>query len=256
MSTGDDLMEAIESGDEAGVKRCLDDGADWLFADDEGFSVLHMASQEVYDAIVLLLLRKGSKIDATDDDGVTPLMLASEAGHEAVVKLLVDENANVNLVDKAGKTAVLRAAAVAGSEPCVKLLLDASADVFKSPVEGKTLEDLSAKKSQACAKLIAHALSTDGASERLLHAAEKGRTEAVTKMLEGSADVNSTDDDGWTALHFAAGEGSPELIELLLKKGLKADTGAKDGATPLELAEEEEHEEAVELLRESLEDDE
>ena len=75
-------------------------------------------------------------------------------------------------------------------------------------------------------------------------------------MLEGSADVNSTDDDGWTALHFAAGEGSPELIELLLKKGLKADTGAKDGATPLELAEEEEHEEAVELLRESLEDDE
>ena len=65
-------MEAIESGDEAGVKRCLDDGADALFADDEGFSALHMAAQEGYAAVVVMLLRKGAKIDATDDDGVTP----------------------------------------------------------------------------------------------------------------------------------------------------------------------------------------
>eukprot|EP00227_Mantoniella_beaufortii_P014672 CAMPEP_0197579296 /NCGR_PEP_ID=MMETSP1326-20131121/3329_1 /TAXON_ID=1155430 /ORGANISM="Genus nov. species nov., Strain RCC2288" /LENGTH=77 /DNA_ID=CAMNT_0043142717 /DNA_START=71 /DNA_END=301 /DNA_ORIENTATION=+ len=75
-STGEELMEAIEGGDEAGVKRCLDDGADHLFADDGGFTVLHMACQEGYDAIATMLLRKSAKIDATDDEGVTPLMLA------------------------------------------------------------------------------------------------------------------------------------------------------------------------------------
>ena len=80
MATGDELMEAIEGGDESGVKRCLDDGADALHADDEGFTALHMACQEGHDAIAVMLLRKGAKIDATDDDGVTPLMLACEAG--------------------------------------------------------------------------------------------------------------------------------------------------------------------------------
>ena len=65
-----DLLEAVESGDEAGVKRCLDDGADALFADDEGFTCLHMAAQEGYDAIAMMLLRKGALVDATDDSGV------------------------------------------------------------------------------------------------------------------------------------------------------------------------------------------
>ena len=76
-------MEAIEGGDEAGVKRCLDDGADALHADDEGFTALHMAAQEGFDASSTMLLRKGAKMDATDDDGVTPLMLACAGGHDA-----------------------------------------------------------------------------------------------------------------------------------------------------------------------------
>ena len=103
-----DLLEAVESGDEAGVKRCLDDGADALFADDEGFTCLHMAAQEGYDAIAMMLLRKGALVDATDDSGVTPLMLAAEAGHDVCVAILVKEKANVLLSDKLGKTALFR----------------------------------------------------------------------------------------------------------------------------------------------------
>jgi ankyrin repeat protein len=86
-----------------------------------------------------------------------------------------------------------------------------------------------------------------------LEAAEKGRTDAVRRMLvDGGADADATDEDGWTALHFAAGDGTVDLIQLLLEKGLKADARAKDGATPIELAEEEEHDDAVEALRASL----
>ena len=256
MSSGEDLMEAIESGDEAGVKRCLDDGADALFADDEGFSALHMAAQEGYAAVVVMLLRKGAKIDATDDDGVTPLMLACAGGHEDTVNTLVNENADVLLADKKGKTALLRAAAVAGSEPATRRLLDASANAAACPVEGKTLADLAAKKNPACAKHIARALSPEGAAERLLEAAEKGRVAAVAAMLASNlvADPNAVvDDDGWTALHFAAAEGTPELVRLLLQKGFSADAEAKDGATPVELAEEEEHEDAARILREGVE---
>ena len=113
--SGEDLMEAIEGGDEAGVKRELDDGADPLFADDEGFTVLHMACQEGYDAIATMLIRKGAEIDATDDDGTTPLMLAASGGHLEAVEMLIKEGADVSMKSKKGKTALFCASCVAGS---------------------------------------------------------------------------------------------------------------------------------------------
>jgi ankyrin repeat protein len=253
MSSGEDLMEAIESGDEAGVKRCLDDGADPLFADDEGFTVLHMACQEGLDAIATMLLRKGSPIDATDDDGTTPLMLACSGGHADCVAMLVKEGADVMMKCKRGKTALFCAAAVAGCEDATATLLAASADAFDCPVDGKAMHEVAAKKSDACAKLLRAATSAEGASSRLLEACEAGRTRAVEAMLAGGADVAATDDDGWTALHFAASEGGADLCELLLSRGLRADAKAKDGSTPIDLAEEEEHDEAMEVLKKSLE---
>lgn len=114
--SGEDLMEAIEGGDEAGVKRELDDGADPLFADDEGFTALHMAAQEGYDAIAVMLIRKGAKMDATDDEGTTPMMVAASGGHANVVEMLVKEGADVTRTAKNGKTALFCAACVGGSE--------------------------------------------------------------------------------------------------------------------------------------------
>ena len=112
-------------------------------------------------------------------------MLACAGGHEDTVNTLVNENADVLLADKKGKTALLRAAAVAGSEPATRRLLDASANAAACPVEGKTLADLAAKKNPACAKHIARALSPEGAAERLLEAAEKGRVAAVAATPGG-----------------------------------------------------------------------
>jgi ankyrin repeat protein len=179
-------------------------------------------------------------------------MLAAEAGHDVCVAILVKEKANVLLSDKLGKTALFRAVAVAGSAASAKALLDASADASACPIAGKTLVNLAAAKE--CAKLIERALSPVGLAERLLEAAGKGRAAAVAAMLDAGAPLEATDEDGWSALHFAAGDGDPETVELLLSKGLKSTAKAKDGTTPIELAEEEEHEEAAEILRESAED--
>lgn len=253
MASGDELMEAIEGGDEAGVKRCLDDGADALHADDEGFTALHMAAQEGFDAIATMLLRKGAAMDATDDDGVTPLMLACAGGHDAVVNMLLKERCDVMRVDKAGRSALFRAACVAGSEECSRALLAASADAFACPVEGKTMAEVAGKKCAACKLMLEDSISREGAGKRLLEACEAGRVAAVVAMLDGGAPIDFVDDDGWSGLHFAAAEGTPELCELLMGRGLKADTKAGDGETPLDLAEEEEHEEAVAALKASLE---
>ena len=83
-------------------------------------------------------------------------------------------------------------------------------------------------------------------------AAAAAEVDAVASAV-AAVDVAATDDDGWTALHFAASEGGADLCELLLSRGLRADAKAKDGSTPIDLAEEEEHDEAVEVLKKSLE---
>ena len=62
-------------------------------------------------------------------------------------------------------------------------MLAASADVFACPFAGKTLADLAEKKDAACFRLVKEAMSTEGAGRRLLEAAEKGRTDAVRRML-------------------------------------------------------------------------
>ena len=180
-------------------------------------------------------------------------MLAAEAGHDVCVAILV-KKANVLLSDKLGKTALFRAVAVAGSAASAKPCWTRLRTPPRVQSRGKTLVNLAAAKDKECAKLIERALSPVGLAERLLEAAGKGRAAAVAAMLDAGAPLEATDEDGWSALHFAAGDGDPGTVELLLSKGLKSTAKAKDGTTPIELAEEEEHEEAAEILRESAED--
>ena len=110
MASGDELMEAIEGGDEAGVKRCLDDGADALHADDEGFTALHMAAQEGFDAIATMLLRKGAAI-GRDGRRRRHALDARVRGRARCRGEHAAEGAGATSmrVDKAGRSALFRA---------------------------------------------------------------------------------------------------------------------------------------------------
>jgi len=66
--------------------------------------------------------------------------------------------------------------------------------------------------------------------------AASGDTEAVRRLLDGGADPNSRDCDGWTALHMAAGRGETEVVRLLLAYGADVSARNKQGDTPLHVA--------------------
>lgn len=73
---------------------------------------------------------------------------------------------------------------------------------------------------------------------RLLDALRNRDTAAVTALLRQKADVNATDPDGSTALHWAAHWNERDLIDQLVRAGAAVNAVNAYGATPLWLASE------------------
>lgn len=87
------------------------------------------------------------------------------------------------------------------------------------------------------ALLVAPGAPAAAQSTALADAAMRRDVEAVKALLARKADVNETQGDGSTALHWAAYNSQPEMARLLLAAG--ADVGAKSrlgGLTPLMMA--------------------
>jgi ankyrin repeat protein len=67
-------------------------------------------------------------------------------------------------------------------------------------------------------------------------AAMKGDKAAVRTLILQKADVNATQPDGSTAVHWAAYRGDKELLDVLVKAGAKVSAATREGSTPLWLA--------------------
>ena len=67
-------------------------------------------------------------------------------------------------------------------------------------------------------------------------AAMRGDREAVRAAIARKADVNATQVDGTTALHWAAERDDLAMADLLIKAGARAAVRTREGVTPLQLA--------------------
>ena len=63
----------------------------------------------------------------------------------------------------------------------------------------------------------------------LADAAQRGDTATVRSLLRGGAEVNATQGDGMSALHWAADRGDAELIRLLAYAGANTEAGTRIG---------------------------
>lgn len=78
-------------------------------------------------------------------------------------------------------------------------------------------------------------LRAAGASE-LADAAMNGNKEAVRSLLLKKTDVNATQVDGTTALHWAVRTDDLETADLLIRAGANVAAANRDGVTPMQLA--------------------
>jgi len=132
----------------------------------------------------------------------TALHFAIGFGHENVAALLLDAHADADARNGDQRTPLI-IAAQGGRTGLVTLLLENGADVnLKSPFKTP-----------------------------LMYAAENGKAETVKALLDHHARINDTDNDGWSALHFAGYLGQTEAIALLIERGADVSLVDDDGLT-------------------------
>jgi ankyrin repeat protein len=72
--------------------------------------------------------------------------------------------------------------------------------------------------------------------EGLIEAVKRRDATAVQSLLRGRADVNATEGDGTTALHWAVDADDLQMVTTLLKAGARATVANRLGVTPIVLA--------------------
>ena len=85
-----------------------------------------------------------------------------------------------------------------------------------------------------------------------MSAAVHGETGALKEILDVS-NVDSQDEDGWTALMFAACAGYPSSVAALLDAGANASLKNKEGASAHDLAQERGYDDVIRALVEPKE---
>jgi ankyrin repeat protein len=79
-------------------------------------------------------------------------------------------------------------------------------------------------------------LRSGNVAEALLQAVKSGNRSAVQSLVRQKADVNVSDPDGTTALHWAAQVDDREIAQVLIAAGADARRANRYGVTPLQLA--------------------
>jgi ankyrin repeat protein len=256
------LSYAAWSGQEATVKQLLDTGkVDVDLRDNDGWTPLSLAAWKGQEAIVKQLLDTGKvDVDLRDENGRTPLSLAAWSGQEATVKQLLDTGkVDVDSRDNDGRTP-LSYAAHSGKEEAAILLLEklfnhaASKEGIVKWVKQTSVQSIPDFRPDAFGRVpsmwaalgghlsfiqslwpshLSTSCSTiekkDGLGLSLVHFFAIGNCAGgVSLILNTGRDVNETDSQGWTPLHWAAYFGHKEVLCLLLDR--EADKNLKDSS--------------------------
>ncbi|GFS56364.1 hypothetical protein NPIL_568051 [Nephila pilipes] len=249
------------------IELFLNRGVKVSDADENSWAPLHYAAWNGHQRVIEFLLSNGVDVDDTNKNGWTPLHCAAGSGNLEIVKFLIERGANINARNNDGKIPLdiarangqieiidildgrnterksptytsLHDAAKDGDLEAVKYLIRRSAGVNDPNEDGWTPLHCaaSAGELEVAEFLISkgantHAEDNTTAGKKPIHVA------AIEEfLLDRGANVNDSDKDNWTPLHYAAQEGQLGVVRFLISK--RANVHAKNtyGAKPIHIA--------------------
>ena len=135
------LSQAVEKGETNAVKLLLARGADpnnlIVPNEDGGYTALHLAANEGYQAVAQLLLDGGANPNLGDIYQNTALHFAALEGHNNVLHVLLDRGGDPNITNEGGNTP-LHHAALLGHKDAMQVLLGKGADPNVKDENGDT----------------------------------------------------------------------------------------------------------------------
>jgi len=220
------LFDAAIKGNVKEAEKLLKKGADILWSEADGGTVLHKAVS--HPEMVRLLINKGAKVDAVDVGKTQPIHCAAYRGILDSVKILVEAGADPKAKTSWGGTPLHLAAAsmkdysAKTNHPAViEYLVGCGVEVNAKYNEGDT---------------------------PLHRAIANSSIEAIECLLKAGADVNAADMYGQTPLHGAVARMNmnktlgnnwktdfdfvSKVIKLLLKNGADPNVKSMNGETP------------------------
>ena len=241
-SIRDALKSAVEGGnlDEVKAQMALY-GSAGNMRDDNGKTLLHLATEYGHADMVEYLLTKGINPDSTDRIGDTPLQIAAYKGYPGITEQLINAGANVNTDNNYGITPLLNAL-FNQQYDIARLLIDNGANVNAKSVNGSPPLHVAAKNGnlEFVKFLLDRGANVHTGGQfnfKAIHfASEHGHLDVVKYLVSRGADVNARDTYGRTPLHEAIQKGHLEIVRFLVQNG--ADYRIRDlqGTTPLKLA--------------------
>ena len=197
-----------------------------------------------------------SAIDDTDYGGRTVLAWAAYHGDEDAVKALLACGADPNHRDVAGATP-LHMSIYANTPECLRLLLNAKADVHIKDKDGETalIEAVRAKdETDFLELLLAHGADIECTNNLgwtpLQSAAKNSQPKQVSFLLAKGANINASLPNEFTTFHSAIMYNSSAVLKILLDDpGLEYERKLKSGSTAIIFAAEYSDLETLEILQ-------
>ncbi len=189
-SLNNDLIDAIKKGEAQKVSELIRAGADPNATKSDGrITALMYAAHRGSGNMVQLLIAAGADINASDANGRTALIWAADAnGNVDTVNILLANGADVNAKTRTTETALMAAAGYRDNEKVIHLLLSKGAQVNNRSKDGNSA---------------------------LIIAAFLGGKEIVKVLLDAGADINASNNQGFTAWAAAGASGDISTMWLL-----------------------------------------
>ena len=192
---------------------------------------------------IKMLIQNGADIQARDSNGSTVLHFASALSNQEVVEFLLNLNEiSVNAINHFSQTPLIYACYDGGRLDNIKMLIQNGADIQASISNGSTvLHFASCDSNQEVVEFLlkSNEISVNATNNLnqtpLMHACyDGGRLDNIKMLIQNGADIQASNSNGLTVIHFASRNSNQEVVEFLLKSD-KISVNAADNLnrTPL-----------------------